>query len=74
MAFDKPAAPGEAITSRQLEVLTLLADGHSNKAIERQMNIASRTVRAHLTEIYQRLEVEGRVQAILKARRLGLIG
>ena len=38
------------------------------------MNIASRTVRAHLTEIYQRLEVEGRVQAILKARRLGLIG
>ena len=74
VAFDKPAAPGEAITSRQLEVLTLLADGHSNKAIERQMNIASRTVRAHLTEIYQRLEVEGRVQAILKARRLGLIG
>jgi DNA-binding NarL/FixJ family response regulator len=65
---------GEAITSRQLEVLTLLADGHSNKAIERHMNIAPRTVRAHLTEIFHLLEVDGRVQAILKARQLGLIG
>jgi DNA-binding NarL/FixJ family response regulator len=75
-AFDTPvgAGAGEAITNRQLEVLTLLADGHSNKAIERHMNIAPRTVRAHLTEIFHLLEVEGRVQAILKARQLGLIG
>ena len=63
-----------ASPSRQLEVLTLLADGHSNKAIERHMNIAPRTVRAHLTEIFHLLEVDGRVQAILKARQLGLIG
>jgi DNA-binding NarL/FixJ family response regulator len=65
---------GKAITSRQLEVLTLLADGHSNKAIERRMSIAPRTVRAHLTEIFHLLEVDGRVQAILKARQQGLIG
>jgi DNA-binding CsgD family transcriptional regulator len=37
------------------------------------MGIAPRTVRAHLTEIFHLLEVEGRVQAILKARQLGLI-
>jgi DNA-binding NarL/FixJ family response regulator len=76
VAFDTPVqcAAVEAITSRQLEVLTLLADGHSNKAIERRMNIAPRTVRAHLTEIFHLLEVDGRVQAILKARQLGLIG
>jgi DNA-binding NarL/FixJ family response regulator len=76
LAFETPADSGaaEAITSRQLEVLTLLADGHSNKAIERHMNIAPRTVRAHLTEIFHLLEVYGRVQAILKARQLGLIG
>ena len=76
VAFETPAdaGAGEAITARQLEVLTLLADGHSNKAIERHMNIAPRTVRAHLTEIFHLLEVEGRVQAILKARQLGLIG
>ena len=76
VAFERgaEAANGKALTSRQLEVLSLLADGHSNKAIERRMNIAPRTVRAHLTEIFHLLEVDGRVQAILKARQLGLIG
>lgn len=75
LAFDPPdqASAAAAITARQLEVLTLLADGHSNKAIERRMNIAPRTVRAHLTEIFHLLEADGRVQAILKARQLGLI-
>ena len=76
VAFDTPAgaATGDSLTARQLEVLTLLADGHSNKAIERRMNIAPSTVRAHLTEIFRLLEADGRVQAILKARQLGLIG
>lgn len=76
VAFDPPesAASGAALTVRQLEVLSLLADGHSNKAIERKMNIAPRTVRAHLTEIFHLLEADGRVQAILKARLMGLIG
>ena len=64
----------QTMTARQLEVLTLLADGHSNKAIERRMSIAPRTVRAHLTEIFRLLEVDGRMQAILKARQLGLLG
>lgn len=76
VAFDTPEAmgAGEAMTARQLEVLSLLADGCSNKVIERKMNIAPRTVRAHLTEIFHLFEVDGRVQAILKARQLGLIG
>ena len=76
LAFEGIAegSASEAITARQLQVLTLLADGHSNKAIERQMNIAPRTVRAHLTELFRLLEVGGRMQAILKARKLGLIG
>jgi DNA-binding NarL/FixJ family response regulator len=76
VAFDPPDAGtvAGALTARQLEVLTLLADGHSNKAIERRMNIAPRTVRAHLTEIFHLLEVDGRLQAILKARELGLVG
>jgi DNA-binding NarL/FixJ family response regulator len=75
LAFDilAGAGPGQALTSRQMEVLTLLADGHPNKAIERRMNIAPRTVRAHLTEIFRLLQVDGRVQAILKSRQLGLI-
>jgi DNA-binding NarL/FixJ family response regulator len=75
-AFETSAGDGagETMTARQLEVLTLLADGHSNKAIERRMSIAPRTVRAHLTEIFRLLEVDGRMQAILKARQLGLLG
>lgn len=75
VAFDPPesAASGAALTARQLEVLSLLAAGHSNKAIERKMNIAPRTVRAHLTEIFHLLEADGRVQAILKARLMGII-
>ena len=67
------ARPRASLTPRQLEVLALLAEGRSNKAIERQMGIAPRTVRAHLTEIFQLLQVDGRVQAILQARLLGLI-
>jgi DNA-binding NarL/FixJ family response regulator len=75
LAFEAPSCDlGRLITVRQLEVLTLLADGHSNKAIERRMSIAPRTVRAHLTEIFRLLDVDGRMQAVLKARELGLIG
>jgi len=75
LAFDPPdaATTAAALTDRQLRVLTLLAEGHSNKAIERHMNIAPRTVRAHLTEIFQVLEADGRLQAIIKARQLGLV-
>ena len=75
LAFDSPdaATRAAALTDRQLRVLTLLAEGHSNKAIERHMNIAPRTVRAHLTEIFQVLEADGRLQAIIKARQLGLV-
>ena len=74
VAFEAPGGgAANTLTARQLEVLTLLADGSSNKVIERRMNIAPRTVRAHLTELFQVLEVDGRVQAILRARQLGLI-
>jgi DNA-binding NarL/FixJ family response regulator len=72
-ALSDAGAVSGGLTARQLEVLTLLAQGHSNKVIERRMDIAPRTVRAHLTEIFRLLEADGRVQAILKARLMGLI-
>jgi DNA-binding NarL/FixJ family response regulator len=61
------------LTPRQVEVLSLLAEGHSNKEIEYRLSIAERTVRAHLTEIFQALGAQTRVQAILQAQKLGLI-
>ncbi|HET6971854.1 MAG TPA: response regulator transcription factor [Phenylobacterium sp.] len=69
------AEPGAAppLTDRQLEVLELLAQGRSNKEIGRRLDIADRTVRAHLTEIFLALGVTSRVQAVLHAQRLGLV-
>ncbi len=61
------------LSPRQLDVLTLLAEGHANKEIRFRLNIAERTVRAHLTELFATLGVQTRVNAILRAREIGLI-
>jgi DNA-binding NarL/FixJ family response regulator len=74
-AFEPPAAAAEAdgLTLRQLEVLALLAQGKSNKDIGRRLGIADRTVRAHLTEVFQTVGATSRVQAVLNAQRMGLV-
>lgn len=61
------------LTLRQIEVLSLLAEGKSNKEIARDLDIADRTVRAHLTELFQTLGVRSRTQALLHAQTLGLV-
>ncbi len=66
--------PSGDLTLRQLEVLKLLGDGHSNKEISSALAIADRTVRAHLTELFRTLGVSSRTQAVLAAQRLGLLG
>jgi DNA-binding NarL/FixJ family response regulator len=58
---------------RQLDVLTLLAEGHANKEIRFRLNIAERTVRVHLTELFATLGVQTRVNAIIRAREISLI-
>jgi DNA-binding NarL/FixJ family response regulator len=71
-AFDQPDTM-PSLTLRQIEVLELLAQGHGNKEIRHRLGIAERTVRAHLTDLFQSLGAQTRVQAILRARELGLI-
>lgn len=61
------------LSPRQLDVLALLAEGHANKEIRFRLDIAERTVRAHLTELFAALGVNTRVHAILRAREIGLI-
>ncbi len=61
------------LTTRQAEVLELLAAGHGNKEIRHRLGIAERTVRAHLTELFQLLGVHGRMPAVIRARELGMI-
>ncbi len=60
------------LTSRQMAVLRLLAEGKSNKAIGRELDMAPSTVKTHLEGIFARLGVNTRTQAVVEAARLGL--
>jgi len=75
-AFDEVKArpAGERkLTSRQAEILELVAQGHGNKEIRHRLGIAERTVRAHLTELFVTLDAHSRTQALVRARELGMI-
>lgn len=61
------------LTPRQAEILELLSEGHGNKEIRHRLGIAERTVRAHLTELFQLLDAQSRMQAVIRGRELGLI-
>jgi len=58
---------GDELTRRETEVLGLVGEGLANKQIARRLGIGERTVKAHLTSIFQRLGVTDRVQAALWA-------
>jgi DNA-binding NarL/FixJ family response regulator len=60
--------PARALSPREEEVLRLVADGLANKQIARRLGIAERTVKAHLTNVFQQLGVSDRTQAALWAR------
>lgn len=60
------------LTAREVEVLTALADGLTNKAIAEQLFISDKTVNSHLEHIFEKLGVHTRVEAAGVAHRLGL--
>ena len=66
------APPKADLTDREQEVLELVATGHSNKTIARRLGISEKTVKAHLTKIFQRIGVTDRTQAALWASKRGL--
>ncbi len=71
----RPAAPSEAfpeLTAREREVLDLIAGGRSNAEITRQLFLSPKTVRNHITNIFTKLRVADRAQAIVRAREAGL--
>jgi DNA-binding NarL/FixJ family response regulator len=66
--------PENDLTERELTILGLVADGLSNKEIGLKLGIAEKTVKTHLTAVFQRLGVVSRTQAALWAQRRGLAG
>lgn len=61
------------ISAREAEVLALIAAGHSNKVIARQMAISPNTVKTHVSHIFEKLDVASRTQAIDRARSLDIL-
>lgn len=70
----EPARPKPRLTPRQCQVLDLLSEGLSNKAIARRMDLSEFTVRGHVQAVLGLLGVTSRSQAIFAARSHGLIG
>ena len=63
----------EALTERELDVLRLAAKGLTNKAIGRALEISDRTVQGHLSNVYGKLNVSSRTEAVTEALKLGWI-
>jgi DNA-binding CsgD family transcriptional regulator len=69
-----PSLDGEAgFTPRELEVLTLLAEGASNKSIAQCLGISVHTAKFHVGSLLDKLDATGRTDAVAHAARLGVI-
>ena len=68
-----PRPPTIELTVREREVLALLVAGHANKQIARRLGISEKTVKGHLTNLFQRIGVADRTQAALWAERTGAL-
>ncbi|HVA06743.1 MAG TPA: response regulator transcription factor, partial [Acidimicrobiales bacterium] len=62
------------LTDREHEILDLLAQGHPNATIATRLRISDKTVRNHVSNIFTKLAVADRAQAIVRAREAGLGG
>ena len=62
------------LTEREQQTLSLIADGYSNKGVARELGISAETVKWHLKQLYEKLQVKGRIQAVNQAREWRLLG
>jgi two-component system NarL family response regulator len=61
------------LTAREIEILKLMATGHANKQIAHRLEISEKTVRNHVSHMYEKLQIFERSQAVLYAVRKGLV-
>jgi DNA-binding NarL/FixJ family response regulator len=79
LAFFASSPPGGApiqafptLTDREREILTLIAQGHPNPSIARQLSLSTKTVGNYVSNIFTKMQVADRAQAIIRAREAGL--
>ena len=65
--------PFEALTSREIQVLAMLAEGLGNKEIARQLDISDNTVKFHLSSIFGKLGASNRTEAVMLGMRHGFV-
>ena len=63
----------EPLSPREMEILSYVASGDSNKEIAARLVISEGTVKNHLSSILAKLSAKDRLQAVIRARNLGLI-
>jgi len=71
--LSRQASPVEILSEREVEVLTLIARGASNKIIADSLNIGQSTVKTHIQSIFHKLEVNDRTEAVTVAVKKGII-
>jgi DNA-binding NarL/FixJ family response regulator len=65
--------PDTTLSPREIEVLRLVADGHSNREIGKSLFLSETTVKSHLVHIYSKLGVKSRTSAVARARERGAL-
>ena len=70
---NRPAADQETLTQREQEILSLVAQGLSNREIAEQLYVSRYTVESHIKHIYRKLSVSKRTKAVSTARHLGIL-
>jgi DNA-binding NarL/FixJ family response regulator len=66
-------APEISLSRREIEVLTLVADGHPNADIAALLFISETTIKSHMVRIFSKLDVSSRTAAVTAARQLGIV-
>jgi two-component system, NarL family, response regulator YdfI len=72
-ATERPTAPDEPLTARELEVLQLMAQGLPNKTIAARLHISEHTAKFHVSAIMMKLGAASRTEAVTRGARLGLL-
>jgi DNA-binding NarL/FixJ family response regulator len=71
-AAQRTAAPFPELTEREREILNLIAAGNNNTTIANRLYLSTKTVRNHVSNIFSKMQVTDRAQAIVRARKAGL--